>query len=557
MKISLKIFITVTLCLFFGFNQQALAQLVNDECINAIDISNAFNGACGDVSFNGPFTLTGSSPGIDDPPEPGEAGLCPGEIDPNLFGDDAETWENSVWFKWTVPDLNGNGSSVTYSISTSDGSFGDDCGITDPLGGDSDTQIAVYQGACPTASTGECEHYDASEDLFGTAPWISGWSSIQFIPGVTYYMGVDGWDAVEGEFCITVTVCGVECGNNICDPVETYCTCEDCQFDGDGLSLCDIGGIAAIQYDEAQDAYFFSEDLSGNIFFCSEFVRGFASENIYLGFGAPNWSNCAGTTGNTEGTNVSLTNGRFIGAATDNGDDTFNIPTNFLLYIELTPADIEVGSITINSFVPDGLGNLCRENVIINFADFPQTTEPYCNINCSAGGINTNLLDNGIVVCEGESFTLSTNGLEDLTLACNSDDDSPFVYAWRVLADVYETNDYFPVISWQPLGANPTIDPVTFFIDEFGYTPPYFTTDYPLPFNSVYSGEPFKIRIQGAALCLNSDGSIVDGCPAVNADYESSLIDVLYLPADDQLCVDGMGLDCTTPPMVGGFDCEE
>lgn len=554
MKITVKISLTLIFC--FIYNQLLIAQPSNDECSGAIDISSAFMGSCGDISINGPFTLTGSTSGTNDPPEPGEneagstqpAGpFCPNEIDPNLFGDDAEIWENSVWFKWTVPDLNGDGSSVTYSMFTSDGSFNDDCGITDPLGGDSDTQVAIYQGACPTAATGECDHYAANEDLFSEAPWISGWSSIQFIPGVTYYMGVDGWDGVQGEFCMTVTICGVECGNDICDPAETYCTCEDCQFDGDGLSLCDIGEVAAIRYDEAEDAFFFSSDLSGDIFFCSEFVFGYASENIYLAFGAQGWSNCVGMSSNSIGTDVSLSVGEFVFGATDNGDETFNIPTFRLLYIELTPEDIATGSISITSFVEDGLGNTCRNNVLINFADFPQVTDPYCNISCSAGGINTDLLDNGLVVCEGQAFTLSTNGLEDLTLPCNSDDGSSYVYGWRVLADVYGIGDYLPVTNFQILGVNPTINPETFFIDEFGYIGPYYTPGYPILPNTIAT------RIQAVALCINADGSFVDGCPAANAGYDNSQIEVTYLLADDSLCSDA---SCN-PPIIGSFNCEE
>lgn len=72
--------------LFFCFSYQNLyAQPPNDECANAIDISAAFMGNCGDVSFNGPFDLTGSTPGVDDPPEPGEQGVCPNAGDPLCF----------------------------------------------------------------------------------------------------------------------------------------------------------------------------------------------------------------------------------------------------------------------------------------------------------------------------------------------------------------------------------------------------------------------------------------------------------------------------------------
>jgi len=100
-----------------------------------------------------------------------------------------------------------------YSIWTSDGSYNDDCGLTPGriIGGDADTQVAIYEGPeCPNAMTGACDHIAANEDLFTVAPWISGWLTLEFTPGITYYMGVDGWDGVEGEFCLTVVLCGVE-----------------------------------------------------------------------------------------------------------------------------------------------------------------------------------------------------------------------------------------------------------------------------------------------------------------------------------------------------------
>jgi len=258
-------------------NQTVVAQPPNDECSGAIDISSAFTGNCGDVIFNGPFTLTGSSPGADDPPEPGEMGICPGEEDSSLFGDDSDEWENSVWYTFNVPDLYGDGSPVNYSIWTTDGTFGDDCGINpnDMLGGEADTQVAIYEGACPNASTGECDHYAASEDLFNIPPWISGWLTIPFTPGETYYMGVDGWDGVQGEFCLTVVVCGVECGDNECAPVETYCECRD-----DCRDSCPATAIYGI--DETEDGNFRSPDWTGNVLHCAERVLGYSNENVYL-----------------------------------------------------------------------------------------------------------------------------------------------------------------------------------------------------------------------------------------------------------------------------------
>jgi len=87
-----------------------------------------------------------------------------------------------------------------------------------------------------------------------------------------------------------------------------------------------------------------------------------------------------------------------------------------LLYIELTPDEINDGSITISSSVPDGVGNSCNETLTINFADFPQATDPFCTLTCFAGGIDTGLLDNPLTICEGSTFQLNTDGFERLDL---------------------------------------------------------------------------------------------------------------------------------------------
>jgi len=497
----------LTCLLFFLIFQSSYAQPSNDECSGAIDISEAFIGSCGDFTFNGPFDLTGSTPGLDDPPEPGEAEndftsgpYCPEETDSNLFGDDSEIWENSIWFTFTVPDLYGDGSDVVYSLWTSDGSFDDNCGINpnNMLEGDSDTQVAIYEGPdCPNSSTGECDHYAASEDLYNQAPWISGWENIQFTPGVSYYMAIDGWDGAQGEFCITVTICGLECGNGECATDESYCDCiADC---GDNCPASVIYGI-----DEAENGNVQSFDWSGNVLHCSERVLGFNNGNLYLTLGGSE-ENCVQDNGLDLPVDLSI--GSLVNTDPD-GMDT--ISAGFYTYIELTPADMATGSITITSTQPDGLGNICSDSFTIDLT----ALEVSCNISCTAGGIDTDLLDNDIIVCEGQPFSLSTDGLENLTLPCYSDNGSPYVYAWRLLIDFYGIGDFGPVNEWQPLGTNPTIDPSTFFIDEFGYVPPYFTPGNPISPFDYYTGQPIVFQIQGAVVCFNSDGTIVNICTA-------------------------------------------
>jgi len=515
------------------------AQPVNDECINAIDISAAFTGAIGDISYNGPFDNTGATPGADDPPEPG----CPNETDEYFFGDDADFWENSIWFTWTVPDLNGDGSPVSYSIWTSDGSFGDDCGLNpnNILAGEADTQVAIYEGTCPTAATGACDYLAANEDLFDSPPLISGWSSLQFTPGITYYMGIDGWDAVEGEFCLTVAIGGVECGDNVCAPVETYCECMDCETD------CPFGTIQAVRYDQTNDAFYYTDDLEGNIFFCSEFINGYAGSNIYIGFSASGFINCAGELIVVD---ITISTGTFTGVYAEflNYDGTLTIPNNSIFYVELTPADIAMGSITITSTAPDDLGNTCSDTITINFADFPQATNPYCDLDCFAGGIDEDLLNNGITVCEGGVISLCSNGLEDLTVPCEG---GSYQYFWRAYVNQYDY--WINATDWVPIGPCSTVLVSDFFIYGYGYLSPDFEAGSQILADPYDTGQPLPMLIEAAAICINENGGIIEGCLAANGpDFltdvngtDRTVIMVQYYPAGD--CDGSEVVGCTDP----------
>jgi len=176
-----NLFALLVCCAVMLFSTNAFAQPANDECIDAIDISALFDGACGVLNNSGPFQLQDASgnaatQGADDP------------VIPDCFLDvvygNATDLENTVWFTFTVPDLNGDGSPVTYAINTTDAGT---AGIT----GDTDTQLALYDGStgCPTAATGAADYVACSEDLFGVAPWISGFE-LALNVGTTYYMMV-------------------------------------------------------------------------------------------------------------------------------------------------------------------------------------------------------------------------------------------------------------------------------------------------------------------------------------------------------------------------------
>jgi len=266
----------------------------NDECANAMDISTLFDGACNVSNLSMVIDNTGATGSPTDPPEPGESPNCPQTDDTNLFGDGSNTMETSIWFTFTVPDLNGDGSPVEYSLWTSDGTYGD-CGINpnNPLDGDGDTQVAIYESnTCPDNTLGECDYFAANEDLFTSPPWISGWLSLFFTPGQTYYMLIDTWDGVTGEFCLSVTPCGTLCGDGACAPVESYCDC------GGDCTVCDFANFGYVRYSppNEDDGYFFTDSLDAYIVQCSDF-HGLQNDNIYLSVGATDFTDCAGNTG--------------------------------------------------------------------------------------------------------------------------------------------------------------------------------------------------------------------------------------------------------------------
>jgi len=355
--------------------QNLNAQPGNDECINAISISSLFGGYCGVANLSMVIDNTGATGNPTDPPEPGGVNVCPQANDLYLFGDTSIVMETSIWFTFEVPNLNGDGSLVNYALWTSDGSLGD-CGLNPDniLEERSDTQVVIYEtNTCPDNTTPVCNYFAANDDLFEDPPYVSGWFDIQFTPGQKYYMLIDTWDGTEGEFCLSVTPCGSGCGDDYCASSETYCSCADCQ------NSCTFGDIAAYEYDEQTAQFSFSEDLSGNIFFCSDFVFGAPGVNTYLAFGSSFFVDC---NGNDADISITLSNGSILGVNANN-DGTFTIQAGIPRYIELLPADIAAGSITITSEVGDGLGNTCGETITINYTDYTQATDPYCGPSCT------------------------------------------------------------------------------------------------------------------------------------------------------------------------------
>jgi len=514
-------------CLNFGlltaflvFSVNVFAQPANDECANAMDISSLFDGACNISNLSMVIDNTGATGNATDPPEPGDDAACPGLGTPNLFGDASTLMETSIWFTFTVPDLNGDGSPVTYSLWTSDGSYGD-CGLNpnNILGGDADTQVAIYEtNTCPDNNLGVCDYFAANEDLFTSPPWISGWLDLMFTPGQTYYMLIDTWDGVVGEFCLSVTPCGTVCGDDECAPVETFCDCS-------GDCACDFANFTLINYNPDTDGYNISDyppPADDIVAICPDFFGISGSDNIYLNVGASNFTDCGGATSDIT---VIYDNGTLIdtpgGTAFPSGAA---IPVLTVFFFELTPADVAVGSITFNACVDDGLGGQCCQDLVFDFSLIPGIADPYCP--CVAGSVT----DPAIITqnaCPGQTIEVCTDGNEDLSLPCA--DGFTYQYAWRVEGLVYGSSTILS--NFVVAGACATLNVDDFLIDEFGYAPPSFTPGEPLA--------PGSYTIQGAALCVDAAGNVDSGC------FASGQIAITILDAADPLCQGAPG--CTDP----------
>lgn len=171
-------------------------------------------------------------------------------------------------------------------------------------------------GVC-NAQTGECDHFEVSKNIFSIPPFIWGWSSIEFIPGTAYYRAVDNWDGYKDQrqFCITVVICGDGCRGGNCANSETYCNCDECRY------KCSFGDIVAFEYQPSDQSFLLTEELRDNIFYCSEFVKGYESSKVYMGFAIANYSKC---NNETLDVNVVLSNGTILDVDA-NADGSFII----------------------------------------------------------------------------------------------------------------------------------------------------------------------------------------------------------------------------------------
>lgn len=169
MKARFTQFFTLMVALFC-FNT-AFAQPANNECSGAVDISSSF--VAGETNTTQLFDNTGATNEASDPTT-GAACFFENSID------------NTVWVSFM-------GDGNTYSIRSTQ------CTATNYIT-DGDTQFAVYSGACGALVPEACNE-DGPAAVAGN---YYAEVSVETVAGVTYYMMIDGYLAVEGEFCLEV-----------------------------------------------------------------------------------------------------------------------------------------------------------------------------------------------------------------------------------------------------------------------------------------------------------------------------------------------------------------
>ncbi len=161
------------------------AQPANNDCSGAIDLTVLLGAGTGVVQSAGPYDNTTATTTANDPTT---GWTCFGEPDGS---GNAPALENTMWYSFT-----GDGN-LYFIEATSTG-----CSVTNGIT-DNDTQIAIYSGSCGAFVDEACNE-DGPNASTGNYP--SG-LNFQTMPGVTYYMMVDGFAfngvKSEGEYCVT------------------------------------------------------------------------------------------------------------------------------------------------------------------------------------------------------------------------------------------------------------------------------------------------------------------------------------------------------------------
>jgi len=230
----------------------------NDECSAATSLSLPSAGNA--VAYNGPFTNVDATVSANDPVD-----QIPCDI--SCFNEQEfgmpPCVNGNVWFT-----LLGDGN--TYHVYTNK-----NCGAFTLSDGDyidnGDTQMAIFTGSCDGLSIIGCNEDD---DILANSTDFFAGLNIQTTAGVTYYVMIDGLNALEGlamgQFCINIEEvggagdpegCTDPCASNFdanavidngsCEPYSTECDSDPCTNDGlyvwnQGACECQLSEITII-----------------------------------------------------------------------------------------------------------------------------------------------------------------------------------------------------------------------------------------------------------------------------------------------------------------------
>jgi len=402
-NINLKPFCASLMLIFsiLNFNAQAillenlestaaLTTNLYDECSNSNNISLAFDGTIGDQNLIGPFTVVGATSSNNDPQVP------------DCFLDNTTQMQNSVWFSFTVPDINGDGSSIAYTIS-SNPAF---CTTANPLP-NGDTQFALYQGPnCPNQNSSANAYLTCNEDYANSPPWFSQ-ITVDLLPGQMYHLLVDTWLGEQGEFCLTIDIGNPICGDSICALNEAYCSCpNDC--------ACDLIDLLFVGFETAYGEFFLTNNTSDFILWNQAFmVNQFPDLNaqankLYLPILGPTNSDCNGNY--IDSIQITFDNGILMDELGQQIFNEDNIALDQILFFELNQQQLDLGLINIGYSTDNGLNEMCSNSIAVDLLTIYNSiygcTDPFAvNYNISA------IIDDGSCIYltnDGDN-----NGIED------------------------------------------------------------------------------------------------------------------------------------------------
>jgi len=415
--------------------------------------------------------------------------------------------ERSMWFKLTVPNVNGDGSNVIYEINTS---VNDNCNfVNGPVEGSADTQIVLYTAAfgCPTSLWTSNNYIACNDDIDVLPPYVAG-VNVSLIPGESYYIVVDTYNGSVGEFCLDILLCGKVCDDGRCSSSENFCSCsQDC--------VCEIlkpqytcvlqnGQLVACGTSPVND-----------FIFCDSYFNNANQGSVYVGFNVGAINDCDQVKPTT--TNIFYNNGLLLdeNLALIPTGSTIQIGQNY--FFEFTENDVnqntEIGVIVSTEL---SNGKVCSNSLDINAAEILSISTVNCG-SCAAGNVDLDL-DNQ-TVSRGGNINVCTDGLENLNIFCDSNDNSNFEYRWVVYTDLNNDGTFNTAIT-PPLEA-----------EVCGLL----STDFLINWFNVFdngSSQPVpvgKYQICGVALCDDSDGTIVNICETDNC-ININLTDVIAIP---------------------------